>query len=166
MFRFTCLRHKLIFSILLPTALFLAGFGLLGFLYARHNLMEKWRDAAILRLERVAHQLDMRLKVVLNWAELFARSIDGGIPKDTQDWIIGQIRDLEGVTEVTLVWGSEHGPGARDIPPGQPPGGQVTDGPPGFFMKRGKTPSPWRPLSRARAGASWDISGSRWALPI
>jgi len=108
MLRFTCLRHKLIFYVLLPTALLLIGFGVVGFLYARHNLLEEWRDAAILRLERAAHQLDMRLKTPLNWMDTFAKSVIANNPKDTQEWIINQIRGLEEVKEVKLIWQHEH----------------------------------------------------------
>jgi adenylate cyclase len=105
--RFTCLRHKLIFYVLLPTALLLLGFGIVGFIYTRHNLLEEWQEAAVLRLERAAHQLDMRLKTPLDWMGIFAESIIAGNPKDTHDWIESQIRGLEGVTDVKLIWQRE-----------------------------------------------------------
>ncbi len=92
MFRFTCLRHKLTFYVLLPTALLLLGFGAAGFLYARGKLLEEWRKAAILRLERAAHQLDMRLRKPLDWIDMFAKSVIAGHPPDNQKWIITQIK--------------------------------------------------------------------------
>jgi adenylate cyclase len=137
-FRFTSLRHKLIFYLLLPTALLLIGFGLVGFLYARHNLLEEWREAAILRLERAAHQLDMRLSTPLNWIDIFGKSTVAGSPKDAQDWILGQIRGLEGVKEVELIWQEEHREKPDAPRTGSPPCCPVGATAPRFLYEKGQ----------------------------
>jgi class 3 adenylate cyclase len=138
MFRFTCLRHKLIFYLLLPTALLLAGFGFIGFLYARHILLAEWRDAAILRLERAAHQLDMRLGKPLTWIDIFAKSTAVDNPKDAQEWILHQIRGLEGVTEVKLNWRHEHRDRTASPQAALPPCCQVSAAPTQLFYEKGQ----------------------------
>ena len=35
--------------------------GIVGFIYARNLLLTKWREASVLKLQRAAHQIDMRL---------------------------------------------------------------------------------------------------------
>ncbi|MDI6854287.1 MAG: adenylate/guanylate cyclase domain-containing protein [Deltaproteobacteria bacterium] len=126
MFRFTCLRHKLMFYVLLPTALLLLGFGIAGFIYTRHNLLEEWQEAAILRLERAAHQLDMRLSTPLNWIDIFVKNAVAGNPGDTQEWILGQLRGLEGVKEAEIVWQEEQGGKPNASPPCCPVGAAAT----------------------------------------
>jgi adenylate cyclase len=138
MFRFTCLRHKLVFYLLLPTALLLVGFGFIGFLYARYNLLAEWQDAAILRLERAAHQLDMRLSKPLTWIDIFAKSTAADNPQDTQEWILNQIRGLEGVQEVKLTWQHEHRERTSSSKPGLPPCCQVAAAPTQFFYEKGQ----------------------------
>ncbi len=138
MFRFKCLRHKLIFYLLLPTALLLLGFGFVGFIYARYNLLEEWREAAILRLERAAHQLDMRLSKPLNWMDIFAKSTIADNPKDTQAWILSQIRDLEGVREVKLIWKHEHRDKTDGPQQAVPPCCQVAAAPTQFSYEKGQ----------------------------
>jgi hypothetical protein len=55
------LQQRLVLFLLLPAALVLFAMGFLGFLYARGIMLNQWREAAILRLERAAHHIDMRL---------------------------------------------------------------------------------------------------------
>jgi class 3 adenylate cyclase len=120
------------FYVLLPTALLLLGFGIVGFIYTRHNLLEEWQEAAILRLERAAHQLDMGLKIPLDWIDIFAKSIIAGDPKDTQEWILNQIKGLEGVTEVKYEY-----PEKTTVPqPGSPPFYQASAA--RFFYEKGQ----------------------------
>ena len=57
------LQQRIAFMILLPVALLLIATGLLGLIYARKSLLDEWKEAAILKLERAAHYIDMRLAV-------------------------------------------------------------------------------------------------------
>lgn len=138
MFRFTCLRHKLMFYVLLPTALLLLGFGIVGFFYARYNLLQEWQEAAILRLERAAHQLDMRLRTPLNWIDIFAKSTAADSRQDIQDWILTQIGNLEGVKEVKVSWQHEHQEKTGASQPGAPPCCQVAAAPTRFLYAKGQ----------------------------
>ncbi len=138
MFRFTCLRHKLIFFLLLPTALLLAAFGFIAFLYARQVLLSEWQDAAILRLERAAHQLDMRLTRSLTWIEIFVKSASADHPRETQEWILSRIKGLEGVQEVKLAWQRERQDRTAGPKPPVPPFPQVASASTRFLYVKGQ----------------------------
>ena len=104
MLQFKTLQRQLLFSLLLPVALLLIGVGLLGFFYARHNLLEEWQQAAVLRLQRAAHYLDMRLSQPLTWMGSFAQVGASPHQRDTQAWILEHLRTLPGVAAVKVAW--------------------------------------------------------------
>ncbi|MEA3231475.1 MAG: adenylate/guanylate cyclase domain-containing protein, partial [Thermodesulfobacteriota bacterium] len=60
-FRARSLQQRLVIFLLLPLILLLFGAGFLGFLYARIIMLEQWEEAAILKLQRATHHIDMRL---------------------------------------------------------------------------------------------------------
>ncbi|MEW6664465.1 MAG: adenylate/guanylate cyclase domain-containing protein [Thermodesulfobacteriota bacterium] len=98
------LGQRLVAFLLIPVAslLFLAGF--LGFLYARSVMLREWREAAVLKLERAAHHLDMRLSRPVEWIHMFHKTAEDQGGPIVQDWVLDQLRILEGVTRVDLQW--------------------------------------------------------------
>ena len=58
MLRPTSLQQRLSLFMFLPVALLLIAMGFVGFIYARDSLVSQWREAAILKLQRAAHQVD------------------------------------------------------------------------------------------------------------
>ena len=104
MLQFKTLQRHLLFSLLLPVGLLLLGVGFLGFLYARQNLLQEWRETAELRLQRAAHYLDMRLSQPLTWMESFSQVDTDPHHQETQTWILEHLRKLPGVKGVRLVW--------------------------------------------------------------
>jgi len=88
--------------VLLPVALFLGGSGAAGYLYIRNALLQQWREAAILRLERAAHLLDMRLGEPLQWAQALAKTAPGRSAAEQQQWVLKQLKSQPGVSEVRL----------------------------------------------------------------
>ncbi len=142
MIRFKCLRHKLIVYLLLPTALLLFGFGFIGFIYARNNLLAEWQEAAILRLERAAHQLDMRLRLPLTWMQAFAAGNQAPQVRQTvQNWILEQIRSLPGVSHAAVTWHDrvEHTPARPSRGSPLPPAAQVNAlSSPRFLYEKGQ----------------------------
>jgi class 3 adenylate cyclase len=105
LFKITSLRQRLIIFLVLPVASFLLAMGALGFIYIRDSLFNEWQQAAILRLERAAHGMDMRLSEPIQWLESFAKTGSGRKAEDHQKWILQQLRELQGVSQVTLTWG-------------------------------------------------------------
>jgi hypothetical protein len=61
----------------LPVAALLIGMGMIGFVYARNSLLTQWRDAAVLKLQRAAHEVDMRLSRPLKWLEMYNNAAAG-----------------------------------------------------------------------------------------
>ena len=49
----------------------LIAMGVSGFFYARDLLLDQWREAAILKLQRAAHEIDMRLGRIKESIQIF-----------------------------------------------------------------------------------------------
>ena len=98
------LRQRLVLFLLIPVALILLIMGFIGFIFARATILDEWREAAILKLQRAAHHMDMRLSRTIEWMEMFHKTglYRGGFT--IQQWILDQLKDLEGVTKVDLQW--------------------------------------------------------------
>jgi adenylate cyclase len=55
------LNQRLALFLLLPVALLLFLTGFVGFIFARNVLLDDWKEASVLKLQRAAHFIDMRL---------------------------------------------------------------------------------------------------------
>ena len=71
MLRPKSLQQRLSMFMLLPVALLLILMGFAGFIYAREILLSQWQEAAVLKLQRAAHQVDMRLNRIKELVRLF-----------------------------------------------------------------------------------------------
>lgn len=98
------LKQRLALLLILPVALLLFLTGFAGFIYVREVLLDEWREAAILKLERAAHQMDMRLSRSIDWIKMFHETSENRGGPATQELIITQLQNLEGVTNVDLKW--------------------------------------------------------------
>lgn len=96
------LQQRLSFFVLLPVAVLLIGMGTASFFYARTKLLDQWGEAAMLRLERAAHQVDMRLNMPKIWLDLYQRTSEKPYAGWIQDDIIEQLKAVNGVSRVTL----------------------------------------------------------------
>ncbi|MFH0998162.1 MAG: SpoIIE family protein phosphatase [Pseudomonadota bacterium] len=110
------LQHRLSFFVLLPVAVLLLGMGAAGFFYARHKLLDQWGEAAVLRLERAAHQVDMRLNMPKIWLDLYQRTSEKPYAGWIQNDIIEQLKAVEGVSRVNLNRVRNPVPSAAPIP--------------------------------------------------
>ncbi len=98
------LKQRLLFLVLLPIALLLVVTGFFGFRYARQSLLDEWQEAAILKLQRAAHYIDMRLDRPISWIEMFYKTAGSRGEFAIQEWILRQIKESKGVTDVSLRW--------------------------------------------------------------
>ena len=96
------LQQRLSFFVLLPVAILLLGMGATGFFYARTKLLDQWGEAAVLRLERAAHQVDMRLNIPKIWLNLYRQISEKPYSGWIQGDIIEQLKGVEGVSRVIL----------------------------------------------------------------
>lgn len=104
MLAFKSLERRLIALLVLPVTLFLLVIGVFGYRFIQGLLFKEWQEIAILRLERAAHQLDMRLHAQMQWMETFARAGQDPRGQEIQRWLLQQITSQPGVSQVNLSW--------------------------------------------------------------
>jgi len=96
------LQRRFLIFLLLPVTLILVITGVASFMYARAYLLGQWESAAKLKLERSAHQIQMRLDQKKELIDLIveAEAIpDGAV---TQAFLVQKLRQQEGVSFVDL----------------------------------------------------------------
>lgn len=71
------LQQRFVVYMLLPVALLLVIMGGIGFVFARRALITQWEEAAVLRLQRAAHHVDMRLARPKTWIDLYLQFVEG-----------------------------------------------------------------------------------------
>jgi hypothetical protein len=54
------LQQRQSIFLILPVALLMVFIGFAGFFYARNLLLSQWQEAAVLKLQRAAHQADIQ----------------------------------------------------------------------------------------------------------
>ena len=98
------LQQRLAMYMFLPLALLLAGMGIAGFIYARNILITEWGEAATLKLQRAAHNVDMRLGRAKEWLKMFHTTGDNPYAGNVHEMVIEQLEKLDGVARVNLTW--------------------------------------------------------------
>jgi sigma-B regulation protein RsbU (phosphoserine phosphatase) len=96
------LRQRLSVFVLLPVAVLLLSMGTAGFYYTRTQLLDQWGEAAMLRLQRAAHQVDMRLNMPKIWLHLYQRTSEKPYAAWVQNDIVAQLKEVDGVSRVHL----------------------------------------------------------------
>jgi len=127
MIRLKSLQQRFTLFLLVPVALLLTAMGVAGFIYARDKLLEQWRVVTVLRLQRTAHQVDMRLSRVKEWLQMYHATAGEAEAGDIQDWIVEQLERQEGVVRVNLSW-NEPQPGGSPAPGHHPHDGRGAPG--------------------------------------
>jgi class 3 adenylate cyclase len=118
------LRQRLFLFLVLPVVGLLVAMGLFGFFYARGIMVDQWREAALLKLERAAQSVDARLARPLERIKLLQRTAETERGYGLQAWILDRIREQDGVAGVAVEWAD----GRR---PALPRGGRGRGGGPG-----------------------------------
>ncbi|MDP2046224.1 MAG: hypothetical protein Q8L00_08440, partial [Deltaproteobacteria bacterium] len=117
MFAFKSLQQRLIVLLVVPVTMFLLIIGIFGYRFIQGLLFKDWQEIAILRLERAAHQLDMRLHGQMQWMETFARAGQDPRGEEIQRWLLQQIKSQPGVSQVNLTWEKAAGTDGRATVP-------------------------------------------------
>ena len=99
-FKIRSLQQRMVLFLLLPVAVLLLTVGFTGFIYARNALLKEWREAAVLKLQRAAHHVDMRLQRPIEWIEMLHTSVTAMHGPANRELILQQLRSLEGVAKV------------------------------------------------------------------
>ena len=104
------LQKRLSLLVMLPTALVLLFIGVFGFVYMRGALFTEWQEASIVKLQRAAHQIDMKLGRITDWFQMFHHTSEGRGGPLIQEWILQQLRGMKGVESAELKWEDGHDP--------------------------------------------------------
>ena len=104
------LQQRLAIFMFLPVALLLIGMGVAGFIYTRDSLLAQWGEAATLKLQRAAHEVDMRLSRAKEWLKMFHTTGDNPYAAYYHELIIEQLQGLEGVARVNVNWAAGYRP--------------------------------------------------------
>ena len=91
------LQKRISLLILLPAALVLLLVGVFGFIYMRGTLFAQWQDSSIVKLQRAAHQIDMKIGHITDWLQMFHHTSDDRGGPVIQEWILEQLRGMKGV---------------------------------------------------------------------
>ena len=103
------LQQRLAVFLLLPVAALLSAVGIVGFVYARNSLLDEWREATVVKLQRAAHDIDMRLRAPKQWMLMFNNTGGEHYDVHTQQWILEQLRQSAGIEQVKLVREDQQG---------------------------------------------------------
>ena len=107
------LQQRFVIFVLLPVAALLVAMGVAGFVFARRSLLEEWEKATVLKLERAAHMVDMRLSRPKELMRLFQATAGGqGHGRGLQAVVLKLMEESDGVLAVRL----------RPVGPPVPPG--------------------------------------------
>ena len=98
------LNQRLALFLLLPVALLLFLMGFVGFIFARNVLLDEWKEASVLRLQRAAHFIDMRLTRPIEVINMFHNTGEYQGDLAIQAWLLDQLRAMDGVSRVDLEW--------------------------------------------------------------
>ena len=78
------LKQRLALFLLLPVAMMLTVTGYMVFVLAKKTMMEEWKESSILKLQRAAHHIDMRLDKPTEWIEMFHKVGGQSVSNDVQ----------------------------------------------------------------------------------
>jgi adenylate cyclase len=103
----TSLRQRLYLWLLLPVALLLTGLSAAGFYYARNEMARQWKTSALFSLERVAHEIDMRLEHPAEAVQV-VNQMSEETPLETDQWktLLSKVPGVQNV-EITLEPGDD-----------------------------------------------------------
>lgn len=109
------LQQRLMLFLMLPVTVLLIAMGTVGFIYARDSILEQWREAGFLKLQRAAHNVDMRLEQPKEWMKMFLQTGGKADVRDVQEMILERIESTEGVAWVRLDWLDSAEPGSTPM---------------------------------------------------
>ncbi len=118
MIRPKSLQQRLLLFMILPVAMLLIGMGMAGFIYGRDALLSQWQEAAVLKLERGAHLVDMHLSRIRNWIHSLNSAAESSRPETIFQWVVDQLKAQEGVVRVDLTWQKDTSNDMMPMPPG------------------------------------------------
>ncbi|MGB3225655.1 MAG: SpoIIE family protein phosphatase [Desulforhopalus sp.] len=98
------LQQRTVFFILVPIFLLLVSMSFAGYIFVRTTLLNQWGETAIAKLQRTAHQIDMRLRKPKELLLLLHNKKGTDVNSDVFSYVLQEIKGLEGVVSVNVEW--------------------------------------------------------------
>ena len=100
MIRLKSLKQKLAFFVILPLSLIMLIAGSLGMRLISDVLLKQWEETAISKMQRSAHNVDMRLMRPKELFQFFQQNRQKTLTRRDAQLLIAQLRAIDGVVEV------------------------------------------------------------------
>lgn len=101
------LQQRTLFYILVPTFALLLGMSTGGYVFLRDMLLNQWGETAIAKLQRTAHQVDMKLRHPKELLEILQGEGASEMTADVLKSILKKAEEFEGVSAVQITWPGE-----------------------------------------------------------
>jgi sigma-B regulation protein RsbU (phosphoserine phosphatase) len=160
MIRPKSLQQRLSLFMILPVALLLVTMGIASFIYARDVLLSQWQEAAVLKLERGAHLVDMHLSRIRNWIHSLDNAAESSNPDIIFQWVTEQLKAQEGVVRLDLTWQDNTANDTVPMKPGMMGPGSAMG--PGMGGNRGDRAEMMRRMQRFHRTRIGDITAPRF----
>ena len=98
------LQQRTLFFILVPIFLLLVSMSVAGYIFVRTVLLNQWGETAVAKLQRTAHQIDMRMRKPKDLLLLLHNKAGAGVNRDVFFYIIQEIKQIDGVVGVNIEW--------------------------------------------------------------
>ena len=82
-------------------------------------LLDQWREASTLKLQRAAHEMDMHLARIKDGIRLVHEAAGTSYSDAYHQWALEHLSRHEGIQDVRLIWASAPGNGPPDAHPGR-----------------------------------------------
>ena len=101
------LQQRTLLFILLPIFVLLVALSVAGYLSVRRVLLSQWGDATEVKLQRTAHQIDMRLRQPRELLNILYQSEPIEVDRQLLEFIFSRLEVLDAVSDVRVVWPDE-----------------------------------------------------------
>ena len=98
------LQGKLIVLLLIPVFLIILAGGVASFLYSRDAMLKQWNESAVLKLQRAAHDLEMRISKPIDLVNMFYKTKPGDNILRSQKKLAQHIEGMDGVVRVGFTY--------------------------------------------------------------
>ena len=98
------LQGKLIVFLLIPVFLTILAGGVASFIYTRAVMLNQWNETAVLKLQRAAHDLEMRISKPIDFVNIFYKTKPEDNILRSQKKLVQYIAEMDGVVRVGFTY--------------------------------------------------------------
>ncbi len=109
------LKQKVVLLVILPLSLIMLLAGTLGMRLISTVLLNQWEETAISKMQRSAHNVDMRLMGPKELLQFFQQNSQKNLTRKEVQVLIAQLRSLDGVIDVKYSFTENNQHGMKDV---------------------------------------------------